>query len=124
MVLNKFIIYCASWQDIAEKSITEKAMIQSQIEKAMNETFDLQFMELLNESHMHSGPAPESHFKLTLVSKSFDGVNKVKRQQAVYKALADLMPQFHALALHTFTPDEWMASEKSIPASPKCTGGH
>jgi len=102
----------------------EKTMIQPQIEKVMNETFDLQFMELLNESHMHSGPAPESHFKLTLVSKSFDGLNKVKRQQAVYKALSDLMPQFHALALHTYTPDEWLASEKAIPASPKCTGGH
>lgn len=99
-------------------------MIQPQIEQAINDAFDVQFMELLNESHMHSGPAPESHFKLTVVSKSFDGLNKVKRQQAIYKVLAELMPQFHALALHTYTPTEWLALEQSIPASPKCTGGH
>jgi len=98
-------------------------MIQPKIEEAINAQFDVQFMELLNESHMHSGPAPESHFKLTLVSNSFDGLSKVKRQQAVYKALADLMPLFHALALHTYTPAEWVAIEQS-PASPKCTGGH
>ncbi|WP_321324556.1 BolA family protein [Thiomicrorhabdus sp.] len=99
-------------------------MIQPQIEQAINNHFDVQFMELLNESHMHSGPAPESHFKLTLVSNSFDGLNKVKRQQAVYKALVELMPQFHALALHTYTPAEWIELEQNIPASPRCTGGH
>lgn len=99
-------------------------MIQPQIEQAINKAFDVQFMELLNESHMHSGPAPESHFKLTLVSSSFDGLSKVKRQQAVYRVLADLMPQFHALALHTYTPQEWLDLEQTIPASPKCTGGH
>ncbi|WP_029407044.1 BolA family transcriptional regulator [Thiomicrorhabdus sp. Milos-T2] len=99
-------------------------MIQPQIEQAINNEFDVQFMELLNESHMHSGPAPESHFKLTIVSSTFEGLNKVKRQQAVYKALVALMPQFHALALHTYTPSEWLEIEQSIPASPKCTGGH
>ncbi|GAB6069598.1 BolA family transcriptional regulator [Thiomicrorhabdus hydrogeniphila] len=99
-------------------------MIQPQIEQAINTHFDVQFMELLNESHMHSGPAPESHFKLTLVSTSFDGLNKVKRQQAIYKVLVDLMPQFHALALHTYTPAEWLEAEQNAPKSPKCTGGH
>ena len=99
-------------------------MIQPQIEQAINSAFEVQFMELLNESHMHSGPAPESHFKLTVVSKSFDGLSKVKRQQAIYKTLAELMPQFHALALHTYTPTEWSDIKQSIPASPKCTGGH
>lgn len=72
---------------------------------------------------MHSGPAPESHFKMTLVSEDFNGVNKVKRQQAVYRALAEFMPQFHALALHTYSPEEWAELVKA-PASPKCTGGH
>lgn len=99
-------------------------MIQPQIEQAIHNAFDVQFMELLNESHMHAGPAAESHFKLTVVSQSFDGLNKVKRQQAIYKALSELMPQFHALALHTFTPTEWLEKEQTIPASPKCTGGH
>lgn len=97
--------------------------IQVQIEKQIQTNFKIDFFEILNESHMHSGPAPESHFKLTLVSEDFETLNKVKRQQAVYRALAEQMPQFHALALHTYTPTEWQALVTS-PASPRCTGGH
>lgn len=98
--------------------------IQSQIEQSIQDNFAIEFAELLNESHMHSGPATESHFKLTLVSADFEGVSKVKRQQSVYKALKMLMPQFHALALHTYTPEEWQAINQQAPASPKCGGGH
>ncbi|QKI89695.1 BolA family protein [Thiomicrorhabdus xiamenensis] len=98
--------------------------LQQQIEKAIEENFAISFMQLDNESHMHAGPAGESHFKLTLVSEDFIDLTRVKRQQAVYKVLSELMPQFHALALHTYTPEEWMAKGESIPASPKCGGGH
>ncbi|MBO1922910.1 BolA family transcriptional regulator [Thiomicrorhabdus sp. 6S3-12] len=98
--------------------------LQQQIETAIEENFAISFMQLDNESHMHAGPASESHFKLTLVSEDFVDLTRVKRQQAVYKVLSDLMPQFHALALHTYTPEEWMAKGEAIPASPKCGGGH
>ncbi len=97
-------------------------IIQTQIEQAIQESFDAEFMELINESHMHAGPATESHFKLTLVTPFFNDLNKVKRQQAVYKVLKELMPQFHALALHTYTPEEWQSMEGVAPASPKCSG--
>lgn len=98
--------------------------IQQQIEQAIQDHYQIEFFELLNESHMHSGPATESHFKLTLVSSDFNELNKVKRQQGVYKVLSELMPQFHALALHTYTPEEWQANNQLSPASPKCGGGH
>lgn len=98
-------------------------MLQPQIEQAISEQFTIIFFELLNESHMHSGPELESHFKMTLVTEDFTGVSKVKRQQTVYRALAELMPQFHALALHTYTPEEW-AHIKQSPSSPLCAGGH
>jgi len=32
------------------------------------------------------------------------------------------MGQFHALALHTYTPEEW-AAQGSAPESPTCLGG-
>lgn len=96
-------------------------MLQPQIEQAINENFKITFFELMNESHMHSGPAPESHFKMTLVSDDFNGVSKVKRHQSVYRVLSELMPQFHALALHTYSPEEW-AERVTVPASPKCAG--
>ncbi|WP_178861347.1 BolA family protein [Thiomicrorhabdus cannonii] len=99
-------------------------LLQPQIEQAIRQNFQISFIELLNESHMHAGPQTESHFKLTLVSDDFSGQSKVKRQQAVYKALSELMPQFHALALHTYTPEEWQQLGAQAPASPKCGGGH
>jgi BolA protein len=96
--------------------------LQTQIENKVKAAFDVAFMQLENESHMHSGPADESHFKLTLVAPEFDGLSKVKRHQAVYKALSDEMPQFHALALHTFSPAEWDA-RPDVADSPLCKGG-
>ena len=62
-------------------------------------------------------------FKAVLVSQQFEGLNRVKRHQKVYATLADLMSEFHALALHTYTPDEW-AKIDAAPASPTCAGGH
>jgi BolA protein len=97
--------------------------LHSQIEQAILQGFEVEWMQLENESHLHAGPASESHFKLTLVSEDFQGVSKVKRQQAVYRALSELMPAFHALALHTYTPEEWSA-RGSAPVSPPCGGGH
>jgi BolA protein len=38
-------------------------------------------------------------------------------------SLGDLMSEFHALALHTYTPEEW-AKIDAAPASPTCAGGH
>jgi len=95
--------------------------IHQQIEQILQDNFQPEELLVENESHMHAGPATESHFKVVLVSSQFDGLSKVKRQQAVYRALGELMQQFHALGLHTYTPDEWQAVEQA-PASPKCAG--
>lgn len=78
-------------------------------------------LQVEDESHMHSR-GQETHYKAIIVSESFDGLGKVKRHQLVYQTLAELMPQFHALALHTYTDNEWAAAE-GAPASPKCRGG-
>lgn len=78
-------------------------------------------LQITDESHMHSR-GKESHFKVVLVSAAFEGVRKVQRHQKVYGALGDLMPQFHGLALHTFSPEEWQA-EQQVPNSPHCAGG-
>lgn len=79
-------------------------------------------LQVLDESHMHSRGL-ETHYKAVLVSKQFQGLNAVKRHQKVYGVLGDLMSEFHALALHTYTPAEW-AVTGAAPASPTCAGGH
>lgn len=80
-----------------------------------------QHLEVLDESHMHHR-GEGSHFKVVLVSEQFAGLNAVKRHQKVYGTLSELMSQFHALALHTYSPDEW-AIQGGAPASPTCRGG-
>ncbi|GAB6034781.1 BolA family protein [Galenea microaerophila] len=97
--------------------------IQQQIEQAIRDHFSIEELVIENESHRHAGPAAETHFKVVLVSPDFEGITKIKRQQAVYRALGDLMQQVFALGLHTYTPEEWAAMEKVVPASPKCAGG-
>ncbi|MFC2974218.1 BolA family protein [Azotobacter bryophylli] len=78
-------------------------------------------LEVLDESHMHSR-GQESHYKAVIVSPQFSGLNSVKRHQKVYAVLGELMQQVHALALHTYTPEEW-AVQGAAPASPLCAGG-
>ncbi|WP_341305215.1 BolA family protein [Pseudomonas sp. TMP25] len=80
-----------------------------------------QHLELLDESHMHSR-GQETHYKAVIVSEQFTGLNAVKRHQKAYASLGELMGQIHALALHTYTPDEW-SQQGVAPASPTCKGG-
>ena len=78
-------------------------------------------LEVLDESHMHSRGL-ETHYKAVIVSPQFFGLNAVKRHQKVYASLGELMGQVHALALHTYTPEEW-AELGAAPDSPTCRGG-
>lgn len=80
-----------------------------------------QHLDVLDESHMHSR-GQETHYKAVIVSPAFVGLNSVKRHQKVYATLGELMGQFHALALHTYTPEEW-AQQGFAPDSPTCRGG-
>lgn len=79
-------------------------------------------LEVLDESHMHSRGL-ETHYKAVVVSEQFAGLNAVKRHQKTYACLGELIGQIHALALHTYTPDEWL-KQGVAPASPTCKGGH
>jgi acid stress-induced BolA-like protein IbaG/YrbA len=48
------------------------------------------------------------HFEATVVSPSFEGKSMVQQHQLVYAALGELMQgAVHALALRTFTPEQW-----------------
>lgn len=82
------------------------------------------FLEVHNESGMHAVPkGSETHFKVVVVSASFEGMSRVARHQRVYAALqAELRAGVHALAIVSRTPSEW-ASENVIPPSPPCQGG-
>lgn len=99
--------------------------VQQDIELQLARQFTPDYLEVVNESHQHSVPAnSETHFKVTLVSSSFDGLRKVARHQQVYALLAtQLAGPVHALALHTYTSVEWQARQQAAPVSPACLGG-
>lgn len=96
--------------------------LQQQIEQRLRQQLSPHYLELHNESHRHHVPAgSESHFKLVLVCAEFAGKRQIQRHQRVYQVLAQEMPQFHALALHTYSPEEWQ--QAAVPDSPNCRGG-
>jgi acid stress-induced BolA-like protein IbaG/YrbA len=48
------------------------------------------------------------HFQALVVSRAFEGKNRVQRHQLVYRALGDRMrEEVHALSMKTLTPEEW-----------------
>ena len=99
--------------------------IQNAIETKLNDAFEASVLQVENESHKHSVPPnSETHFKVVLVSDVFEGKRSVARHQLVYKVLADeLAGPVHALAIHTYTPDEWATANAEAPDSPNCLGG-
>ena len=58
--------------------------------------------------HGHAGAMEGGHYDAVIVSARFEGLDLVARHRAVYAALGDLRDRrVHALALRTYTPDEW-----------------
>lgn len=52
-----------------------------------------------------------NHYFVTVVSETFVGLSRVKRQQAIYAVLNEhvLNGTIHALHIKTFSPEEWQA---------------
>ena len=99
--------------------------VQSSIEETLRNGFAPSHLSVINESHMHNvPPGSESHFKLVVVSREFEGKRKVARHQMVYQQLdVYLAGGVHALAMHTYTPEEWQLRQQQAPDSPDCMGG-
>jgi len=97
--------------------------VQNTIEQILRADLSPTVLQIENESHQHSGPATESHFKVTIVADAFHDLSRVKRHQHVYKLLSEqLQNGVHALALHLHSPSEW-AADDTVPDSPNCRGG-
>ncbi len=76
--------------------------------------------EVLNESSQHSGPATESHFKIVVVSSYFDEMKLIDRHRFINKLFVEELTHIHALAMHTYTPEEWQ-KRQTAPISPECS---
>jgi BolA protein len=97
--------------------------VQQSIEASLRAALPLEHLDILNESHKHAGPGTETHFKVTAVSPAFAGLGPVRRHQWMYELLLQqLRDGVHALALHTYTPEEWARKNGVAPRSPDCAG--
>lgn len=81
------------------------------IKTALNEAFQPELLEILDNSAAHAGHAGArsggGHYHVTIVANAFEGKSLVQRHQLVYKALGDLMKQqIHALGINALSPSE------------------
>ena len=100
-------------------------IIQNTIEQKLQAALSPSHLEINNESHMHNVPPnSESHFKVIIVCDDFKGKMLIARHRLVNATLkVELDGQIHALALHTFTSEEWAEKQKDKLKSPPCLGG-
>ena len=99
--------------------------VEADIRTKLLAAFDPVHLDVANESHMHNvAPGSESHFKLVIASRRFEGKRPLGRHRLVNEALAgELAGPVHALAIHAVTPDEWFRTAGASPDSPLCRGG-
>ncbi|MGY3866413.1 BolA family protein [Aeromonas bivalvium] len=95
--------------------------MQETIEARLSEALSPSHLEVLNESHMHrTEPGAESHFKVIVVSEAFVGQRLIARHRQINQLLAELLAgPIHALALHTYTAEEWQ-QKGMAPRTPGC----
>jgi BolA protein len=80
----------------------------AQLDQRLRERLSPTSLEVLDESHQHSGHAGAngtgfgSHFRVKIASHSFTGLSRVASHRLVYDALQDFIDQgLHALAIET-----------------------
>ena len=86
-------------------------MTSEQIKKLLNESFNPDLLEIIDNSAAHAGHAGAKsgggHYHVTIVSAAFEDKSLVQRHQLIYKALGDLMKQeIHALGINALSPSE------------------
>ncbi len=98
--------------------------LENQLKSKIEQELSPEFLEIENESHKHRSGSATSHFRLIIVSSKFEGLRLIARQRKVNTLLADeLANEIHALAQHTFTPQEWAQRGENAARSPACSGG-
>ncbi|MDE0063416.1 MAG: BolA/IbaG family iron-sulfur metabolism protein [Gammaproteobacteria bacterium] len=99
--------------------------VAERIERKLAEALEPDHLEVVDESGGHNvPPGSESHFKVVLVAQAFAGERLLNRHRMVNAVLAEeLAHDIHALAIHTYTRDEWRRRFGNAPLSPPCLGG-
>jgi len=82
------------------------------IAKKLTDALHPESLSVVDESHLHEGhaghrPGGETHFRVHIVSRAFEGKSRVERHRMINTILADdLAGRVHALTLKALTPGE------------------
>lgn len=84
----------------------------AEIERRLQESFEPESVLVEDESHLHAGHAGardgRGHFRVSIVSRHFDGLNPMARHRAVYAAMGELMQtDIHALSIEAIGSEEF-----------------
>ena len=86
--------------------------VKSTLEEKLRQTFAPESLSVTDESHLHAGhagarPEGETHFRVHIVSRAFEGKGRVARHRMVNEAVAEeLATRVHALAVRAEAPGE------------------
>jgi BolA family transcriptional regulator, general stress-responsive regulator len=86
--------------------------------ETLTKTFAPAGLDVIDESHLHAGhaghrPGGETHYRIHIVSKVFEGKSRLERHRMVNEALAsEFSAGVHALAIHASAPGEGEASAR------------
>lgn len=83
--------------------------IKAKIEKEL----DPDSVEVINESHLHAGHqesfdgSGETHLRIRIVARQFEGMNRVNRHRAINALVAEEIAEgLHAIAIDAKAPSE------------------
>ena len=82
------------------------------ITQKLTAAFDPESLRVVDESHRHEGhaghrPGGETHFRLYIVARAFEGKSRIERHRMINAVLANPLSEgVHALAIHARAPGE------------------
>jgi BolA family transcriptional regulator, general stress-responsive regulator len=92
--------------------MTADQPVKHAITNKLRETFSPESLDVIDESHLHEGhsghrPGGETHFRINIVSPTFEGKSRIERHRLINATLAaELAGPVHALAIKAQAPGE------------------
>ncbi len=90
--------------------------ITQEIEKKINNSINVHYINIIDESPNHAGHhfvshSATSHIKLIIVSDDFSEMSSLARHKLVYKILENEIKLIHAISLNLYTQAEYQSIE-------------
>jgi BolA protein len=92
--------------------MTSDQPVKHTITNKLREAFTPESLDVIDESHLHEGhsghrPGGETHFRIYIVSRAFEGKSRIERHRMINTTLSvELAASVHALAIKAQAPGE------------------